>query len=396
MEQWNLFLPVGSGRYFGCHKKIDSTNQELSSGKKLFVMNSAMEKSHITNFQDALWNTMFAELILFKKKHGHCNVSTRRSYKSLHQWCVSQRVNKKYEHLKFLPSRTEKLNSIGFCWNILDQMFEKKFQKLLKFYKKHRHCNVTRSQNKVLAKWCQKLRHEKKRRKVRLTAERIRKLNSIGFEWEVIDSRWMKNYKSLKKYVEKKKHFFNFSDMKQYRQLASFVHNHRVQRKAGILSKEKINLLNKTGFIWDTVHSRWENHFEELKKYKMLFGHCNVSKGIHDKNFKRLADWVKNQRVHYRKRNPLLTQERIKKLSQLGFHWTSPFKAGEQNRISDTDMLNDLKRLQTLLHKTPSILDIRKHGKYSDASYYNHFKSISNARKEADLKSIICRQKKKL
>jgi len=374
-----------------CNK---TTKTKIMTGGILKLHNE-IEKTAFTDYHDGLWYSKFAQLIIFYERHGHCDVPyTKKGYYSLAQWCVRQRYYKKFEYLRLPVERINKLNSIGFCWSISDKMFENKFRQLKSFYNKFGHCNVTPKQNKVLFKWCGKLRQERKTKEKRLTKERIKKLNTIRFEWEVIDSRWMKKYVALKKYVQKNKHFFNFSDIKQHRQLASFVQNLRVKRKAGELKKEKIYLLNKIGFIWNTFDEHWGKRFEELKKYKKRFGHCNVSKGKRDKDYKGLADWVSDQRLNFRKQSPLLTPERIKKLSLLGFSWTPPFKLGEQNRISDTDMLNDLKRLQTLLNRTPSFLDIEKHGKYNVFSYYNHFGNIRKSRQKAGLKSIICRQKK--
>lgn len=356
----------------------------MTIGSKL----NEIEKPVFTDYHDALWNDKFSQLLIFYKRHGHCDVpQTKNCYYSLAQWCVRQRYYKKYEHLKFPVERINKLNSIGFCWSISDKMFEKKFRQLKSFYNKFGHSNVTPKQNKTLFKWSCKLRQERKSKEKRLTKERIKKLNSIKFEWEVIDTKWMKKYTALKNHVKKNKRFCNFSDIKQHKQLTSFVQNLRVKRKAGELNNEKIELLDKIGFIWDAYEEHWKKRYDELKKYKKRFGHCNVSNGESDKDYRGLAEWVSDQRINFRKQSPFLTPERIKKLSLLGFSWTPPFKHGEQN------MLNDLKRLQTLLNKTPSVLDIEKYGKYNILSYYNHFGNIRNALKKAGLKSIIPRQK---
>lgn len=351
-------------------------------------MANKINEHNSADYRDVLWNERFEKLKKFKKRYGHCDVpQSEKRFQSLATWCVKQRIYKKFQRLKVPDERITKLNSIGFTWNILDKIFNERFDALKKYYKKHDHCKVTKKQDAVLFKWCTKLRQEKKKQEPRLTKDRIKKLDSINFEWEIIDDRWITSYNALKKHVEKKKQIFDFSD--KHKQIFSFIHNCRVASKAGRLTKDQIDLLNKIGFIWNVYDDRWDKRFEELKKYKKTFGHCNVSQAKRDKDYKELAEWASEQRNNYKNKSQLLNPERIKKLSSLGFSWKPAYKIGEQNRISDTDMLNELKRLNTLLGKTPSILDINKYGRYNSVSYYNHFGNIRNARKKAGLESVI-------
>ena len=416
-----------------------------------------------TNYTDYLWNTKFAELKQFWEQHGHCNVPTGKgAYHTLAKWCVAQRTLRNTSPLKFLAYRMELLNSIGFCWNIHDKYFDKHFLNLKVYIKKYGHCEVTEKQDRALSRWCTKLRGERRKKDSRLTEIRIKRLDSIGFEWELLDSRWMKKYYTLEKYLENKKHYFDSKDNKKAKQLKRFISIQRINKKEGVLSKQKIDLLNKIGFIWDVLEYSWEKLFEDLKKYKQKFGHCNVSKSKRDKNYKELAEWVlaqrenykkksasltkerinklsnigflwkstylenfwekqfeelnkyKNkfghcnvtkgkrdkdykelgewvcdQRRYYRKKSASLTKERIKKLSEIGFLWESPFNPDEKISINDTDLLNELKRLQLLLNKTPGVADIKKYGKYSNVAYLRHFGNIRNARIKAGLEADV-------
>ena len=45
-----------------------------------------------------------------------------------------------------------------------------------------------------------------------------------------------------------------------------------------------------------TVASRWEDKFQELFRYKMQHGHCNVSAKSKDADLKKLGEWVRTQR----------------------------------------------------------------------------------------------------
>lgn len=353
-------------------------------------MSNKIEKSEKIDFRDVLWNNYFEQLKKFKKQYGHCDVPRNvKRFQTLASWCNRQRVFTKYQRLRVLDERIKKLNSIGFCWSLLDKFFNRDFEALKNYHKEHGHCKVPQKQYPALFKWCVKLRQERKKKEARLTLARIKRLDSLNFEWERIDDRWITSYKALKKYVEKRKKNFVFRDRHKYKKISSFICNCRTSRKTGKLTKDQLYLLNKIGFVWDLYDTRWEQRFEELKQYKKLFGHCNVSKGKQDKDYPVLSEWAIDQRRSYKKKSKLLSSEKIKKLSSIGFNWKASYKPGEQNRIKDIDMLNELKRLQVLLGKTPSILDINKYGKYNSVSYYNHFGGIRIARKKAGLKEFI-------
>lgn len=345
-------------------------------------------KNIISEYHENLWNNTFAELEKYRKKYRHCDVPIKKGkYYSLGNWCNKQRNYKKFETYKVPDYRLEKLDRIGFCWGITDRMFEQKFVRLSTLFEKHGDCYVLPSQDMALWKWCNKIREERRKKSKRLTGKRIEKLDSIGFQWEVISTRWTKKYDMLKRYIKEHKHFFYSSDKNKYKQLNSFVHNLRVSQKQGKLSNDKIILLNKIGFVWNTSDLHWGKRFSVLKKYKKKFGHCNVSKGRRDRRYLGLANWVEDQRNNYKSKAQALTQTRIEKLNSIGISWNPPYKSGDQARIKDSDMLLELKRLQFLLGKTPSILDINKHGKYHSVSYYNHFGNIQKARKKAGLKA---------
>ncbi len=78
------------------------------------------------------------------------------------------------------------MSEIGFIWNLLDAAWEEQFAELLKFKDQHGHCNVADrcSENPRLGRWVSKQRSALK--KGTLSEEKIRLLNSIGFEWELV------------------------------------------------------------------------------------------------------------------------------------------------------------------------------------------------------------------
>lgn len=89
----------------------------------------------------------------------------------------------------------------------------------------------------------------------------------------------------------------------------------RYKRARNELTVERINKLDKLGFIWDSDDARWEEKYETLKNFKNTFGHINVSKEYSCALFR----WIERQRTA--KGRDELSEYRIKKLEDLGMIW---------------------------------------------------------------------------
>ncbi|KAL7561752.1 hypothetical protein ACA910_013292 [Epithemia clementina (nom. ined.)] len=93
--------------------------------------------------------------------------------------------------------------------------------------------------------------------------------------------------------------------------------------------KAKKNLLvGQTSDGLDSKHDlNWKQMFEELKKYKMDFGHCDVpaKSKFTDPKYARLACWVSTQRTQHKLLREgkwtTLKPERVRQLQALGFKW---------------------------------------------------------------------------
>ena len=99
--------------------------------------------------------------------------------------------------------------------------------------------------------------------------------------------------------------------------LATWVNNQRRLKRLGKLSKERISKLTKIGFIWEVNTSLWEEMFLELTNFKKVYGNCNVPAKWEENP--KLGNWVSKQRQCKRKK--LLSQERVRRLEELGFQW---------------------------------------------------------------------------
>jgi hypothetical protein len=97
----------------------------------------------------------------------------------------------------------------------------------------------------------------------------------------------------------------------------------KAEEKRSTLSDERVRLLNKIGFIWNSHDAVWEERWNELRAYKRIHGNCIVPSN-YEKN-PQLAVWVKRQRRQYKffceGKPTSMTSERITKLEKLGFAW---------------------------------------------------------------------------
>jgi superfamily II DNA or RNA helicase len=145
------------------------------------------------------WDNMYEALKSYKIENGDCRVPV--AFDELGPWVHTQRSN--YKDNLLSKQRIALLEKLGFEWDIINNVWDSYFQELQLFKDKFGHCRVNQrsTTHKKLGIWVfnQRLRY----RKGKLTADRIAKLESIGFEWNVISSAWENNFEELKAYKDR-------------------------------------------------------------------------------------------------------------------------------------------------------------------------------------------------
>jgi len=143
-----------------------------------------MKPTLIRSHQDR-WEQGFAALSKFHKRRGHCCPSRHHveGKYNLGTWVITQR----YLQDKLPAERKRRLDLIGFIWKWRDYAWERGFTALLKFRQREGHCRVPanyREGKYRLGFWVSTQR----RNKNEMLAERRRRLNKIGFVWEIYES----------------------------------------------------------------------------------------------------------------------------------------------------------------------------------------------------------------
>ena len=143
-----------------------------------------------------LWDERYEELRDYRVQHGHCTVPFSYSEKPLlASWVKRQRYQYKCkmrgEHSHLTDERQAMLDNLGFVWDTHVGAWDEKFSELEVFYRHNGHCQVP-IRNKELNAWCKRQRRQYKQYieaggdLATMTADRVRRLSSIHFQWQSV------------------------------------------------------------------------------------------------------------------------------------------------------------------------------------------------------------------
>tara|TARA_B100000989_G_scaffold198039_1_gene149548 strand:+ start:89 stop:3943 length:3855 start_codon:yes stop_codon:yes gene_type:complete len=252
---------------------------------------------------ETAWQNQFKDLKEFKKENGYFPQDSIN--RRLSAWCRNQR---KYSEKGILPQeKINLLNSIDFDWDPLESEWQRNIMQLKEFKKEYGHANAP-TKGHELTRFV--INHRGAYKKGNLSQEKIDLLNSIGFDWDPVETDWFKHFEDLKKYKKENGHA---NPNTKQTSLGQWCIKQRTAFRKGKLSQEKIDLLNSITFKWDPNETDWQNKFIELKEFKKETGHVFPSAK------KPLGFWSLRQRSNFKKGK--LSKDKIELLESLGFDW---------------------------------------------------------------------------
>lgn len=166
----------------------------------------------------------------------------------------------------------------------------------------------------------------------------------------ILQEKWQFMFERLVSFKERHGHCLVPNRYRDHHALGAWVSTQRRQYKILVsgssastpMTPERAAQLEAIGFVWATTdprHIPWQNRFEELCRFREQHGHCLVPIG-YKKNIQ-LSNWVSTQRQEYKLlidgRPSRLTDERIKKLSDIGFIWEARRGGPPGPRVKDDD-----------------------------------------------------------
>jgi superfamily II DNA or RNA helicase len=193
-----------------------------------------------------LWEVNFAALVRFYKCEGHCLVpkTLKQGGLNLGDWVSNQRFKKD----NLTPDQVKRLDKLGFSWDARADLWEVNFAALVKFYKREGHCLVAQKHKEAdlkLGSWV----NWQRLRKDRLTPAQVKRLNALGFIWDVPAERWEQNFAALQKFHKSEGHYRVPAKHEEYGlKLGIWVGTQRTNKNR--LSPDQLKRLNSLGFVW--------------------------------------------------------------------------------------------------------------------------------------------------
>jgi superfamily II DNA or RNA helicase len=262
------------------------------------------------------WEEAFAALVKFRRKEGHCNINADLIFNGLKlgRWVNMQRTRKH----RLSTTRIKRLEDIGFNWDPHSRQWEDGFEALLKFKENEGHCYVSRSTiigGLKLGLWV----NGQRMKKAKLTPDRVKRLDDLGFSWDARADQWEEAFTALKNFRAKTGHCNVDKDVTAgCIKLASWIIRQRQYKNKGQLTTLQISRLNSIQFSWNPRTNNWDEGFTALKKFWARERHCKVPDD-HIENGLQLGSWISVQRGL--KKNGKLSHDRVKRMAKLGFVW---------------------------------------------------------------------------
>jgi superfamily II DNA or RNA helicase len=282
-----------------------SKGDALSGGKRQRLN----DLGFIWEVYDSRWEEMLETLIAYKAKQGDCKVPPNWADNPiLARWVRKQRGRR----AELSKERVQRLDQIGFVWELLDNQWEEMFAALVAYKQRHGDCNVPARwpENLILSQWVITQRSNRDK----LEAAKRAQLDEVGFTWQVRDSQWQEIFNGLVAFKKAHGHCKVPQKWRENPRLASWVSGQRTNRDK--LSGDKRSLLDALGFVWDAVGDPWQEMFNALLAYKERFGHTKVPRSWGESQ--KLANWVVIQR---RDKDKLSDAKRMR-LEEIGFAWS--------------------------------------------------------------------------
>jgi hypothetical protein len=197
-----------------------------------------------------LWKRRWKELAAFRKKCGHCCISTvSKDHAGLAHWVVAQRHARRVGKLS--AEYIQRLDKLGFSWNARDERdrerWESIYRDLSAYRRAHGHCRIPTSKDySRLRQWV--IRQRVASRKGKLSADRIRKLCRLGFVWDQQEEQWKRMLAALVKYKKVHGNCEVPGGWPQNPKLAAWVNRQRKCDRRGTLLPDRKKRLEAVGF----------------------------------------------------------------------------------------------------------------------------------------------------
>ena len=245
-------------------------------------------------------------LVEYYDKHKHYNIKQTED-KGL--YLMSCNLRKKWKEGKMSEEDKKKLDDIGFDFEISN--VDDAIERLVEYYDKNGHYNFKKKEDKGL--YGTALHLKKKWKDGKISQEDKRKLDDIGFTFEIRDI--PPNTERLVEYYDKNGHYnIKQTEDKPLYKAAYYL---RKKWKEGKMSEQEKKKLDDIGFDWEGTDFDKkidiDKKVERLVEYYDKHGHYNINRneknGLYGIAYKLRKKWKDGK----------MSEEDKKKLDKIGF-----------------------------------------------------------------------------
>lgn len=255
--------------------------------------------------------------------------------KKVSSWIKDKR--KAYKKGALTEEQIEQLETIGMIWDVKEYKWNQMYDQTKQYYDENGNLSLTPSQNKQLYAWLRIQRDLYSKGKV-LSEEQKRLLGKIEISKEIKrpktevkkehkeskKSAWDRMYEQAQEYYETNGNLI-IPRTDENIQLYNWIKNQRkkynVDPKKCKLSKERIELLEKIGMIWNIIDYQWNTMYAQAKIYYEQYGSLSIP-DERETEYKQLRAWIQEQKLKYNiEDRPNLSKEQIEQLEAIGIVW---------------------------------------------------------------------------
>lgn len=177
---------------------------------------------------------------------------------------------------------------------------------------------------KELGRWLSSIRIKYHSKILRISRQKVDKLNQIGMIWNVLDYKWNAKYEEVKKFYAEY-HDLNLLPLykgEEGQKLLSWIKSQRsiyYSNKEGLKYTEKITKLEQVGIVCKHNDELWNDMYTLAVNFYNKYHHLLIPVYYETEDNKKLGVWIRNQRKSYVKGD--LSLERINALKSIGMTW---------------------------------------------------------------------------
>lgn len=292
---------------------------ELRSARKLF--------SVLQNSLSFSWDEYYQALVRYQEMTGSVEVPRRFVTENglyLGRWLEHQK--RKYREGRLGSEQASMLAGLGVGWEAdRDRSFDDWVQLLCEYRVQFGDVKVPDGfifHGKNLGRWCGNVRLQYK--SGRLDAERVARLEAVGFVWAPVEALWENGYLHAKRYFERNRNLDvpkDYIDEDGYK-LGLWIQTQRrvkAGNRHGNLDEEKIEKLEALGIRWNVGREDGFKKYLEAYKRFMAISTAKLTARYVTEDGLPLGRWV--YQMKYQKAKGLLSEDKVRALDEIGFRW---------------------------------------------------------------------------